>query len=486
MKIVYTIVLIALSCCLFELTTLTSKAQVQIYPFKISMEEVNYEPIEVSKKMERTIVFTNTQAETFYFETKIEHPAFKRMTDSIMKVAGKSSVSVRYTFIPARPDTVFTKLTFRYSTEQNSTRIDGARAIPVKAIGLGPHLRAQIEVIDFGEVFIVDTARNSLLIRNIGNKTAEFKVNARIFDFNEKDKDFEIDSDFLNIPHRIEPEKEIRIPFKFFPNRVGVQEALCKLRIGDDNPKPGYEILANIKLRGIGIKRPPLVEIVTIPEKLSVSIGGEMTVPVSVNTKHLPEQVEKITMSGKIAFRDGTLGVITTDNTVGSVSNGRRVVEFEVPLFINDDLKGNIPIRFVGALGDSDTTDLSILDCRFTIGNVPIKSNVQKVSSTVTIEGFSEINGQKRILQSKGEGDVVIMADDPVFNGDISMKCIGLQRDADINIYDSGGNLVYTSGVKVTSDPKIFIADHTLNFGTYTAVLVYGTQYSTKRFIVVP
>lgn len=486
MKSFHTSLLIAISFCLYLFPTFTAKGQIEIFPFKISVEVVNYETVDVGKIGQRNIIFQNTLAEPVFLETHVLHPAFKRNSDSIVKIPAKGETKVTYTFNPQKPESVNTKMTFLYWTAQNPNKQEGARAIQIKAIGTGVLLKAQMAVVEFGQVFLGDTAKNSLVIKNIGNKTAEFKVTTRVFSPNSLNKDFEIDSVFLNIEHKLEPDNETRIPFKFFPNRVGLQEAECKLRIGEDNPKPGYEALAIIKMRGMGIKRPPLIEIVTIPEKLSVGIGNEMSIPLSIEVKRLPEEVKLVRVAGKIAFREGTLGVLTTDNNTGVVINDRRVIEFEATLDVDNNLSGNIPIRFVGALGDSDTTTLSVYDCRFYIGNEPIKSEFEKASSTVSIEGFQEVNGQKRILQSRGEGDVVIMANKSTFSSDISMKCIGLQRDADVSIYDSGGNLVYESEIKAVANPEIMIPHRTLNFGTYTAVLVYGTQYSTKRFIVIP
>lgn len=477
--------------------------EIEIYPFKISKEVIDFGKVETGTEKIQEITFLNNQNEPVQLNSLrleqgipqvfeiIEPPKLPVKLNSKTS-SNEKSVTIRVKFSAKKPDTLESRVFFRYSIK-NDVNKEQPQGIQIKAIAEGPILR--VEPIEFLSTIVGDTTYDFIVIRNEGNKEAEFKFSD--IKFEPENTPFAVKNGILdgikNKPITIQPQREFRIPIQFTPKERLQYQCTCIVKLVG-NIKPGYEVLKDIRIRGIGIRVPEL-DTMQMPDSLIVGIGETraITVKVKINIKDVPQYVTLLQLRGKLSFRDGALGLAYYEEVdpkdFGTVINGRRVVNVTVPLQRKNtstgEFEADLPMKIVGVLSDNDTTELSLDEPELFVRRFKLENQVDKVKTSVYVKGFWQNGEETRVLLSKGKGNVGIVLENPVISKDVLFTFKGLTRNASLKIYDNQGTLVFEKEINSSSLP-ITVPKGVMDFGTYTAVLQYGYEYSTIRFVVVP
>ena len=154
--------------------------------------------------------------------------------------------------------------------------------------------------------------------------------------------------------------------------------------------------------------------------------------------------------------------------------------------YSSNELKTVLPFNIVGTLGVADTTAMKVrvLECR--IDNIPARIDVKDVNANITVTGYLEYNNRKRTVLAQGLGNVVITMADAIVRNECVMRFEGLNQQATLQVFDASGAIIGSFIVPQFQSPTISIPHKYFSFGTYTAVLWYGNQYSITTFIVLP
>ncbi|HRK60196.1 MAG TPA: hypothetical protein PLI74_11180 [Candidatus Kapabacteria bacterium] len=480
---------IALCLLMFYTTSLTAvSGTIKIYPFEISDEKVDFERVDVGKSRTRKLKFTNTLNESVILEkfTLLEDFIITIGQQSIkypIKFDSKGIKEFEFTYSPKEPDTIATKLTFVYSTAQKPSQT-AELTIPFTAMAMG--VRLEQKELDFGEVFIGDTIIKNLIIFNRGNKEAEYKIlginvtNPTSFQCLAKV------GDIISIP----PSSTVIIPFRFTPQKPEKMFTKCSITISD-NAGLGYEALSTIVVYGSGKNRAVLSHL-SMNSGFSVEIGDTLELPLHYTFVNTSALNEIITLSGTAEFRDGIVGIVP-DNSAETTKiehtaiNGRRVITWQMTVpYSSGELNTVLPFRIVGTLGVADTTDMKIRILECSIDNSPVRLDIRDIDANITVTGYLEYNNRKRTVLAQGLGNIQIKMSDAIVRNECIMQFEGLNQPATLQIFDASGAIIGSFIVPQFQSPTISIPHKYFSFGSYTAVLWYGNEYSTTKFIVLP
>lgn len=479
--------------CFFALLNSSISVQagtIKIYPFEISDEKIDFEKVDVGKSRTRKLKFTNTLNESVALDkihllndilvTLVGQQAIKYP----IKFEQKASKEFEFTYSPKEPDTIIEKLTFTYSISSKPSQTTET-GIPVTAMAMGVLLRQN--ELDFGEVFIGDTVVKNLVIFNRGNKEAEWKILAVNTTNTSSFQCLANVGDIISIA----PGSTHSIPFRFTPQKPEKMFTKCSITISD-NAGLGYEALSTIVVYGSGKNRAVLSHL-SMNSGFSVAIGDTLELPLQCTFGNISAFNEVITIRGTAEFRDGVLGIVPhnsaeLDTDVEHiVINGRRVVSWQMKVpYSSVELNTVLPFSIVGTLGVADTTDMEIRIVECSIDNSPVRIDVKKVDASITVTGYVEYNNRKRTVIAQGLGNVVIKMADAIVRNECIMQFEGLNQMATLQVFDASGAIIGSFIVPQFQSPTISIPHKYFSFGTYTAVLMYGNQYSTTTFIVLP
>lgn len=478
--------------CFFVLLSSSITAQagtIKIYPFEISDEKLDFEKVDVGKSRTRKLKFTNTLNESVVLDK------FNLLEEYIItigqqpvkypiKFEQKGSKEFEFTYSPKIPDTIIDKLTFTYSIASKPSQT-GEIGIPVTAMAMGVLLMQK--ELDFGEIFIGDTIIKNLVIFNRGNKEAECKILAVNSTNMSSFQCLATVGDVISIAAG----GTHTIPFRFTPQKGEKMFTKCSM-ILSDNAIFGYEALSNIMVYGAGKNRAALTGLST-ESVFSLAIGDTLLIPLDISFSHTSELSEVLTLQGSVEFRDGVIGIIPYSyngmetQLQHSIVNGNRVVTWQMTIpFSTTEQKQTIPFAIVGTLGVVDTTTMTIRIVECSVDKVPVRIDKSKIETSITVTGYLEYNSRKRTVIAQGLGNVVITMADPIVRNDCIMLFEGLNQQATLQVFDATGAIIGSFIVPQIQSPTISIPHKYFSFGTYTAVLWYGGQYSTTTFIVLP
>lgn len=461
---------------------------IKIYPFEISQETVDFEKVDVGKSRARKIKFTNTLNETIVLEKIILSSSFVLTAPQItfpLKFQANESKEFEFTYSPKKPEVLSSALKFVYSTLSQSMK-ESSAGIPFSAIGWGVLLKQGD--INFGEVALGDTVKKELLITNDGTKEAEYKIEKITVSDPASFQCLAQPGDLLTAA----PGKTLSIPFLFHPQVSGKLTAKCTISRADNSTVTGYETLSNIVISGFG-KRKPFISAVTSESTVSVAIGDTAIVPLRITITNKPEKYESIVLRGSLEYRDGIIGIVPTmkgdmDATFSTdIVQGQRRVVWKVSLpRLDNEQTIVLPFTIVGTLGETDTTTLQFDITECTIDDIAAGLEVTDVTADITVTGYLEYKNRKRTILAQGLGDVKIRMDDVIVRDVCIMQFVGLTQQATLRIYDASGAIIGSFIVPQFVSPMISISKNFFSYGSYTAVLWYGSEYSTIRFIVLP
>lgn len=463
---------------------------IKIYPFEISDDKIDFERVDVGKSRTRKLKVTNTLNESVALEK------INLLDDILVTLIGqqvvkypikfeqKGSKEFEFTYSPKVPDTIIEKLTFTYSIASKPSQITDT-GIPVTAMAMGVLLRQK--ELDFGEVFVGDTIIKNLIIFNKGNKEAECKILAVNTTNMNSFQCLANVGDIISIAAG----STHSIPFRFTPQNAEQIFTKCSMLISD-NATFGYEALSNIIVYGTGKNRAALTQL-SMNNEFSVAIGDTLEVPLQYTFSNISALNNIITLRGTVEFRDGVVGIVPHNSAEmntqidHTVMNGRRVVTWQMIIpYSSNEMKTALPFNLVGTLGVADTTAMKVrvLECR--IDNIPARIDVKDVDANITVTGYLEYNNRKRTVLAQGLGNVVITMADAIVRNECVMRFEGLTQQATLQVFDASGAIIGSFIVPQFQSPTISIPHKYFSFGTYTAVLWYGNQYSITTFIVLP
>lgn len=472
----------------FHSTEVMIAGSVKIYPFEISQETVDFEKVDVGKSRARKISFTNTLNETVVLEKIILLQNFVLATQQItfpLKFQPKETKEFEFTYSPKKPEILSSVLKFVYSVI-NQTMQESSDGIPFNAIGWGVLLKQN--ELSFGEVAIGDTVKKELLLSNDGTKEAEYKISKITVSDPTSFQCLAKIGDVVTVA----PGKTFSVPFLFHPQVAGKLSAKCTLTRSDNSSVIGYEALSNLIVSGFG-KIKPFISTVNIESSVRVAIGDTAILPLQITIVNKPKEYVSLVLSGTLEYHDGIIAIlpIMKGNTEATFStdivNGQRRVVWKVSLPSRDNEQTiTLPFTIVGTLGETDTTKVrfSITDC--TIDDIPVRLEARDVQTDITVTGYLEYKNRKRTILAQGLGDVRISMDDVIVRDECIMQFEGLTQQASLRIYDGSGAIIGSFIVPQFVSPTISIPKNFFSYGTYTAVLWYGSEFSTVRFIVLP
>jgi hypothetical protein len=127
---------------------------------------------------------------------------------------------------------------------------------------------------------------------------------------------------------------------------------------------------------------------------------------------------------------------------------------------------------------------IRILEC--SIDNSPVRLDIRDIDANITVTGYLEYNNRKRTVLAQGLGNIQIKMSDAIVRNECIMQFEGLNQPATLQIFDASGAIIGSFIVPQFQSPTISIPHKYFSFGSYTAVLWYGNEYSTTKFIVLP